>query len=259
MTRILTPDEFIIRAVNAYPSLYASPSYDEAKFKVLDHTFNTIGNGLYMESFQGEPVTEEEVAAAQKWFNCTRAAYGYMETRKLGDDPEWLMPEGDPIITVPEDEMVNHPEIVYWVEFDCDGKRDPYPNFQKQYSMVWDARDINFAMLGREWAQAAGWFYNRCRDYFMDVDQTKTYHTAFPKESKRETANTIADYKRFMGVDKYPTNDDITKAYGCEFIGDRNNDEDVAAFIVRRWNADRQNILDFIFETIRHTNTMISL
>lgn len=252
MTHIMTPDEFIIRAVNAYPSLYAAPSYDEAKFKVFDHTFNTIGNGMYMENFEGEPVTEEEVVTAQKWFKCTRAAKGYMKTRKLGGNPEWLMPEGDPTITVPADEMVNHPEIVYWVEFDCAGKRDPYPNFQKQYSMVWDVRDINFVILGREWAQAANWFYSRCRDYFMDDDLVKEYYTAFPKATAQATATTIADYKRVMRLDKYPTNDDISKAYACEFIGDRTNDDDVSAFITRRWNAEREQILNFIDETIEY-------
>lgn len=260
MTSILTPEEFIIRAVNSYPSLYAAPSYDEAKFKVLDHVFNTIGNGMYMESFMGGPVSDEEIAAAQKWFACDRAAYGYMKTKTLGEGAHsWEMPEGEPTVVVPVDEMKNHPEIVYWVEFDCDGKRDPYPNFQKQYSMVWDVRDINFVMLGREWAQAAGWFYNRCRDYFMDDGQVQSYHSAFPKDNERETTNTIADYKRFMTVDKYPTNADISKAYDCEFIGDRNNDDDVAAFIARRWNAERQKILDFIYETIERTNHLITL
>ena len=252
MTNIMTPDEFIIRAVNAYPSLYAAPSYDAVKFKVLDHIFNTIGNGLYMEHFEGEPCTEEEIAAAQKWFTCKRAAHGYMKTRKLGgDDIEWVVPVGDPEVTVPVYEMVNHPEIVHWVEFDCVGKFAPYPNFKKQYSMVWDDRRINFAMLGNEWAQAAIWFYNQCRDYFMDDDRVKPYHSAFPKASKRETTNTISDYKKSIGdTTKYPTNDDISKAYACEFIGDRTSDDDVAAFITRRWNAERQRILNFIDETI---------
>lgn len=254
--RILTPEEFIIRAVNAYPSLYAAPSYEDAKFRILDHTLNTIGNGLYMESFMGEPVTEEETVAAQKWFRCEQAAYGYLKTRKFGEDDGWEMPEGDPEVVVPVEEMKDHPHIVYWVEFDCTAKRDPYPNFQKQYSTVWDNRDIKFAQLGKEWAQAAAWFYSKCHDFFLDSNRVKSYHTAFPKPTERETKNTIADYRRFMGVDKYPTNEDITKAYECEFIGDRNNDEDVAKFITRRWNKEHQKILNFLHETIAYTNRL---
>lgn len=93
MIHMLTPDEFVVRAVNKYPALYATSSYDDVKFKVLDHTFNTIGNGVYMEHFAGEPVTQEEIAAAQKWFKCSRAAYGYMKTNDRGHDGIEVPPE----------------------------------------------------------------------------------------------------------------------------------------------------------------------
>lgn len=257
MTRILTPEEFIIRTVNEYPSLYASPSYEETKFRILDHVLNTIGNGMCMESFMGEPVTEEEIQAAQKWFRCERAAYGYTKVKTIGEgDHTWQMPAGDPDCVVCEDEKELYPHITYWVEFDCDQPRAPHPNFQKQYSAVWDNRDIMFTQLGKEWAQAAAWFYSKCHDFFLDSERVKSYHTAFPKPTERETKNTIADYRRFMGIDKYPTNEDITKAYECEFIGDRNSDEDVAKFITRRWNQEHQKILNFLDETIAYTNQL---
>lgn len=259
MTRYLTPDEFIIRAVNEYPSLYAGPTYDEVKFRILDHTLNTIGNGIYMESFMGEPVTEEEIQAAQKWFKCKKASYGYINTRQLGKGRNaFKMPDGDPVCVVPIREKKNHPEVKYWVDFDCTKERDPYPNFQKQYSSVWDNRDIQFAKLGKEWAQAAGWFYNRCRDYFMDSEKVKGYHGAFPQKEEHETEHLIESYKKFIGdTTKYPTNEDISKAYETEFTGDRTNDEDVARFIAKRWEHTQQAHLDFIKETIGYLNTLI--
>lgn len=253
---ILAPFDFIIRKVNAHPSLYASPSYDETKFRILDHVLNTIGNGCYMESFEGDPVTDLEIAKAKKWFHCERAAYGYMKTRKLGDS-SFEMPEGEPIV-VREDEMKDHPEIVYWVDFDASEERNPYPNFMKEYSAVWNNRDIIFEELGPQWAKVAGWYYNRCRDYFMDSEKVKSYYGAFPNKDQEENEQRLASYlKLISSTEKYPTNDDISKAYECEFIGDRTNIDDVSAFATRRWEKEHQRILDFIYETLARVNSLI--
>lgn len=257
MKRILTPDEFIIRSVNNFPSLFAALSYEEVKFRILDHVLNTIGNGLYTKDFMGKPVTKKEIADAQKWFQCSEAAYGYTKTYQLGDDPEFRMPEGDPIV-VPINEMENYPDIVHWVEFNCSYKSSPYPNFSKQYSTVWDERRIKFVDLGVEWMQAADWFYRKCQDYFLDNERVLEYHTAFPKSTEWETKNTIEDCKEIItNTTRYPDNAAITEAYECEFIGDTHNDEDVANFILRRWNTEHKRILDFIQETLVYINTLI--
>lgn len=259
MKHILTPDEFIIRAVNAYPSLYASPSPEETKFRILDQTLNTIGNGIYMESFEGEPVSDAEIAEAQKWFHCERAAYGYMKTCKLGEGKHsWEMPEGDPELVVRSEEMKDHPEIVYWVEFNTNELQDPYPNFQKEYSPVWDKSDISFEALGVEWAQAAHWFYCRCRDYFLDAERVRSYHRAFPLQTKQETENAVTDCMKYFDTNEYPSNADISKAWGCEFIGERTNREDVVAFLTRRWDMEHRRILSFIEESLVHLSSMAS-
>lgn len=253
MTRILTPDEFIIRAVNAYPSLYGSPTYEEAKFRIFDHIFNTIGNGVRKHDFVGTPVTERETDDAQKWFCCSEAAYGYSKTRQL-DDCNIQMPDSESLeCVVPVDEMKDHPNIVYWVEFDTSYKRIPYPNFKKTYSLVWKSDPVKLDVLGPKWIEGAIWFYSKCLEYFNDTEACSHYSVAFPKATEDETENTVEQYKKFLcDVQKYPTNEDISKAYECEFIGDRNDDADVAAFISRRWDKEHAEILAFIEETLGH-------
>lgn len=56
MTRILTPYEYIIKLISAYPSLYAAPTREAAIFKIMDQTFNTIGNGVEFENFDGDTI-----------------------------------------------------------------------------------------------------------------------------------------------------------------------------------------------------------
>lgn len=257
--RVLSPHEFIVRAVNAHPSLYAAPTYGEVKFRVLDHVLNTIGNGIYMETFTDVPVSDTEIAIAQKWFTCRRAAYGYQQVKEITDgEYSFKMPVGDSACVVTLDEKDQFPNIAHWVEFDCSKPREPYPNFAKRFSAVWNNRDIKFEQLGAEWAEAAGWFYNKCYEYFLDTERVKTYHSSFPKQTEQETKNAIADYRRFMSIDRYPTNAAITAAYGCEFTGDRGNDEDIAKFMTLLWEQELQKILSFLDETIEYLYTLIA-
>lgn len=252
MKRILTADEYILRSVSEHPSLYASPSSEESKFRVLDHILNTIGNGADMASFEGIPLTKKKVSATQKWFRCERAAYGYTKTKEIGSGEfKWTVPDGDYKVVAPVDELSNYPEIIHWVEFDTGHKRDPYPNFSKKYSAVWDKGDVKFEALGKEWAEAAIWYYEKCQEYFSDPRSYNSYHSAFPCDTEDKTNRTIKDYMSYIGsVDKYPTNNAITEAYECEFIGDRTNKDDVAAFITRRWEKEHKRILDFIEDTL---------
>lgn len=244
MTRILTPYEYIIKLISAYPSLYAAPTREAAIFKIMDQIFNTIGNGIEFENFVGDEINEDVMAAAQKWFSCSNAAYGYYQVDTYKG---FERPIGDSIV-VHGSEKHLHPDIVYWVNFECNQPRDPYPNFQKRYSLVWKP---SFKKLGIEWRNIAIWFYEECRDYFMDVDRVKSYHTSFPKKTEKETNRLISDYKKRITDKKmYPDNVAITKAYGVKFVGDPENDSDVAAFIQRRWDKERADIMIFIDKTL---------
>ena len=198
MKKILTPADFIIRTVNAHPALYASASYNESRFRVFDHVFNVIGNGSVMSDFIGESLTADENNLCQKWFNCERAAYGYTKTIKIERNGKILeianIEEGGTLV-VPITEKENHPEIVYWVEFDCDYSKDPYPNFDKQYSTVWQHDSIEFDIFGKDWFESAIWYYNKCREYFVDSSKSYNFAYAFPTGNANKDKDTIKSYR----------------------------------------------------------------
>ncbi len=250
MMHILSPDEYIIHCVNNYPALYASPSYEESKFRILDQTFNVIGNGICLENFYGSTPTQEEVESAKKWFSCSSAAYGYTKTKRIGEEPDCLVfPEGNYIVVTTE-EMDLHPEIVHWTEFSTVRKQDPYPNFSKTYSLVWGKGGGFFEDLGPEWYEAAIWFYTKCREYFNDPDRVFSYQEAFPGGALgKDTGRVVHAY--IDNLKRYETNEAISEAYGCEFVGDHTNEHDVYEFVSKRWIVRKEQILAFIEETFQ--------
>jgi hypothetical protein len=46
MKPIFSPTDFVKATVIKHPSLYASANFETTQFKVFDHVFNTIGNGI---------------------------------------------------------------------------------------------------------------------------------------------------------------------------------------------------------------------
>jgi hypothetical protein len=62
---IITPEQYIDYATYNHPTLYASPSYEQSKLKVLDHMFNVIGNGITDSEFFTTPLTEVQALETQ--------------------------------------------------------------------------------------------------------------------------------------------------------------------------------------------------
>ena len=150
----------------------------------------------------------------------------------------------------PVNEIRLHPEIKRWLEFKT-GKHDNFfPNFKKEYSLVWESDDLDFSELGKEWASAAEWFYLECKKYFLDKNRVKNYQHIFPMEDDRDSTIIVESYLRFF--EDYTNNEDITKAFECEFIGDKHNTDDIYRFCVLKWNNEHERILNFIDETLVH-------
>lgn len=242
MTKLLTPDEYVTRSITRHPSLYASVSPEIAKLAIYDHTFNVIGNGLLLEDFQYEAPTPEEYAQAAKWFSCSKLFAGY--TQVVTED-NWTRPVGVPSVYVLEEEKANHPQVLYWVKYLSRTRFVPYPNFQKQYSQVWDSKEFNLTMLSSEWAKAADWFYAQCQAFFLDEEQVLHYFRAFPGQYPLE--NVLREWR--AALKKYDSTEAISQAYGYEFEGDPSNDDDVARFCVRGWVQHREQVLAFLAET----------
>lgn len=236
--RYLTPTEYLELYVSKYPSLFAAPTYDQARYKVMEHTFNVLGNGIDIEQLQNQPLSIAASNEMQKWFRCSNGSYGYDTSDK----------HAQPIICVPTDERSKYPYISRWLDFDTAARIDnPYPNFKQHYSLVWET---HFREMGSAWAREAIWYYTICKEFFEDPSRVVNYSHAFPNTHEDPTV-TIETYKQALNnKTRYPTNESITKAYGCEFIGDTSNNQDVSNFIARRWKQDHARIIEFIDKTL---------
>ncbi len=247
----LTPDDFVVHNVTRYPSLFASTSPHETKFRVLDHFLNVIGNGISIEDLQLPVITDADRARAEQLCNVEYLYYGYESVKRS-------RAVNDCIVKM-DHERLAHPEIKEWIKFTTvRSQLSPYPNFQTRYSTVYGSCDFDFKELGSEWAKAATWYYTECLKFFNNSSNDFTDFGQFPCKEQEDTARILNSFKTaFSSTDKYKTNDDISSAYGVRFEGDRTNDADVAAFVQRRWEWKREGILKFINSTLEHLNTLV--
>lgn len=235
---VLSPRQYVFRQVADYPTLYYGKSYEECAFKVFDQLFNVIGNGIrdqeeMMEYLSVPPVDEQ---LAKKYMTGEPIYWCYKQVNK------WNMGEGEPDKLLESELALVRDQ--YPLTVDATKKlrgepefRVPYPNFQKQYSMVWFDE---FLDLDQEWKDAAIWFYTKCKDFFMTNSQY--YHYAFPTSSLREDANRVYDMEE--RIKKYDSWNKVTEDYGVEYLGD------VEDFLSRRWQKELNKIMSFIDGTL---------
>jgi len=265
MTNLTPVDQFIVSAITRYPTLYGATSLKTAKLKVLDHTLNVVGNGVRDDEELAEYLTVTSgltMADAERFINETGVMYGYTEanikrrsfTNDKGETHEFTFGNGDPedFYITKEEEKANHPEIVYWVTSEHHGFT-PYPNFQEDYSTMFQAP--SFMDLDVSWLEAALWFYKECQLWF--VDNESQYHYAFPEANAKATERRTAEMQQYLKSDKYKTNEDISKAYECEFVGSVDNAQDVHNFQVARWAIEKARIDTFLTSTINLLETKL--
>lgn len=237
--------DYIIHIICVYPTLYANRSFMVSRMKIMDQVLNTIGNGIrddeeLMEQVKFKP--RHTRAEADKWMR-EPVYWGYKKVieKKIplgnGKFHTWVMsdPSCRPVHLV-KSEIKSHPEIIHTLE----SKKypfEPYPNFQKEYSLVW--RCPAFFTLGKDWTEEAILFYKYCRKW-LKQNESK-YHYAFPRENEKTTAGEIKEFKSYI---KGKTRKQITKDYGLEYKGN------VRDFLTRRWQKEKTRIDGFISETL---------
>ena len=229
--KLLSPNEYITRSIISYPTLYLKYDFEQSKMAVLGHMFNTIGSGThdFINTITGKPLDFNTI----KDFFGDIAVYQYQKNGK------------SKLITNLNDEDEN---FVYPIEKDINYFHNPYPNFQKQYSLVYSS---NYPLIDNEWKRAALDFYLYCKDFFNNPERSKTYHYSFEFDSLDSLSDSqkrdIKDMKqRIHNLSAKK----ISKDYGTEFIGSPKNDDDIANFLKNRWLKEKEKIYKFLDETI---------
>lgn len=229
--KLLSPNEYITRSIISYPTLYLKYDFEQSKMAVLGHMFNTIGSGThdFINTITGKPLD----------FNTIKDFFGDVPVYQYEKNGQ------SKLVTHLTDEQEN---FVYPIEKDINHFHNPYPNFQKQYSLVYSS---NYSLMDNEWKQAALDFYLYCKDFFNNPERSKTYHYSFEFDSfdnlSSQQKNDIQDLKQRihnLSVEK------ISKDYGTPFVGSPNNDHDIANFLQNRWFKEKEKIHQFLNNTI---------
>lgn len=127
---------------------------------------------------------------------------------------------------------------------------DVYPNFQKEYSLVWH---MPLKFFPTDWLEAAVWFYTACGKYFDNGGEG--YHAAYPSLTNRNLDQDMLaamEKHRLDGMTDAQFYAVVSKNWGASFNGD------IVAFNTERWRQERERIGAFIAETVAHLNTEIA-
>lgn len=253
-SKIMTANQAFNFAMNAHPSLYSSDTLYEAKIKYFDHIFNTIGNGYrdINEFIYGHTINKKNKhlidSFPDKYIGKEPLYMVYTKSRKIADfDMPVYESALDGLYTELElnDLPISAVKVQSNMKFPKDSIFTPYPNFSKDYSMVWR---MDMSKLDPSWTEAAVWYYENIKPFFYSEDVVH-YHEAVPNDLKLKT-NLISSYeKNFERYRKDGMTDSdffqaISDAYEQEYTGD------TEGFINIRWEKNLENIKNFIDETI---------
>lgn len=229
--KLLSPNEYITKSIISYPTLYLKYDFEQSKMAVLGHMFNTIGSGThdFINTITGKPLD----------FNTIKDFFGDVPVYQYEKNGQ------SKLVTHLTDDQEN---FVYPIEKDINHFHTPYPNFQKQYSLVYSS---NYSLMDNEWKQAALDFYLYCKDFFNNPERSKTYNHSFEFDSFDTLSDSqkseITDMKKIIHNLSLKQ---ISKNYGTEFFGDPKNDEDIANFLQNIWLKEKEKIYKFLDKTI---------
>lgn len=256
--KLLSPTKAVNSAINDYPTLYASNGYGLAKLRVYDHIFNVIGNGIrntqeYCEYMRDRRKNVQSPLA--KYLSGERLHYAYMEMEEFGEgECKFFMPKSESLLdgAFTEAEKADHHGVKKWVGFDVIDRFVPYPNFKKEFSIIWR---IDTGLLTEEWIDEIIWFYRKCEEFFDGPDASEYSYAVTKDPIKLEQQ--IKEQELFFKSYKKETMSEaeywavITEAWKCEYRGD------TLDFLQRRWQIEHTRIREFITETINMLNLLL--
>ncbi len=238
--------------INSYPSIYASNSLESSKYKIHDHFFNTIGNGYnslnkLIKKLTITPDNESLINNfPSKYINGETLYIGYTKMRDIGLDRPDINSMLNELFT--EEEKKLRIDVIKFKPLKINDAV-PYPNFTKEYSMVW-TMDMN--QLDISWIEGAIEFYSQSKDFFNN-GKVNLYHSSWPDEVEQQK-KLIANYEN--NFTKYKKEgqslSDFYKAISDAY--EINYDGNTEKLIKNRWNKELNRIRNFIDETIEKLN-----
>jgi len=248
MKQILNLEQTFNFLINTYPLLYASNSIEISKYKVYDQLFNTIGNGYGdLKTLTNKlSINKKTIDLINdfpiKYINQEDLYSGYTKFR----DAEFELVDFNSMLNelFTEKEKITQNDVVKFIKVK---KHDaiPYPNFKKEYSMVWK---IDMHKLDPSWIEGAIWFYKESKEFF-NSEKASQYHYAWPSDVKKQE-KLIENYENSFnrlkkdGQTEQEFFDEISKAYEVIYSGNTRD------FIKNRWSNDLNQIKAFIDETL---------
>ena len=184
-------EKFYSNKIYQYPSLYLFESFDRIRLATLDQLLNVIGNGVETNrDFSKEFKQKSKIHYTDliNEYTFIRTPYHIIQDNKLMilynvfDSYEKHFPEEELWVkncdvdsylsqTYMFHELVP-PQQKYSAFEKNNYEFSPYPNFEKQYSVLWEVPDIK---LNKCQIDDFIWFYNKCLEYF-DSENVVNYH-----------------------------------------------------------------------------------
>lgn len=259
MTNILDPKTFLLREVSGWHSTYKD--YETAQVAVLDSIFNVIGNGFDSDKDLINLISSSENYDFGDFENNYKkdkyiGHFSIIFRMNNGFERElYYLPNEDdyvsfrkseinpPVEDIFEEEIELYPEAILWVNSNPRKKFQPYPNFQKEYSLIYKINFDLFSDKKEAWKDTLIFFYENCIKHYESED-CKSSMYAYPSANKYQDRATFDTFEQ--NLKKYKSNEEITKAYGLEYTGDLDD------FIKRKWIKTKNEWISFSKEAIKY-------
>ncbi len=263
---LMTPKQLLAKSLIDHPPLYAFKNKRDAKFAIYDQIFNVIGSGYetkedFFDNFMFKESEQEKLNYDIDKFFASEVplyfAYSKLDPMFKSFGVEAGLSES--FIGLLSKEEVEKRDDVAATHTGVrrDEPKTPYPNFSKEYSILYKEDDLSF--LSNDWLKEAKWFYKECQDFFKS-DRVYDYHYYFPREEEtRKWEKLINSYEKRFAQMKDPDDSletyhkKISEAYELEYKGD------TKAFIKERGYENVREALGFIDETLEKIDSELSL
>lgn len=176
-------EQFFLNSTKKHPILYASSNYTSSALKVMDQTFNTIGNGCFnkegLEKEHKVKKNKKQKKIDENHFNNVKVFEVFFDKKSTDNSRPPSrncvnLLKG--IFTEEQIEKLKKTKLnISTLEIEKNNKINFYQNFTEEYSVV---HEKIFKDFDESWKKAALDFYKLAREYFSkgEFENDTTIH-----------------------------------------------------------------------------------